>query len=260
MNDILTGPPSQLIDVVFPGDTNHHGTLFGGIGLGFMDRIAFIAAARHARADFVTASSERIDFVAPARLGDIVEVTGRIVRIGRRSMNVDTELVAEVPQTGARRLCARGRFNMVAVGEAYEEGAVLPPLVPQETAPDELESLRMADVVFPDRTSHYGSLYGGDALAGMAKAAFVLSTRICRQKMVMASCSRGDFESHIHPGEIVECYARKTRAGRTSVTIAVELFAEPTGSAETRRCGSAEFVMVAIGEDGRPVSRRRDGG
>ena len=259
MNDILTGPPSHLIDVVFPGDTNHHGTLFGGIGLGFMDRIAFIAAARHARADFVTASSERIDFIAPARLGDIVEVTGRIVRIGRRSMSVEAELVAEAPLTGERRLCARGRFNMVAVGEAYEEGAVLPPLIPQESAPAEPNSLRVADVVFPDQTSHYGSLYGGDALAGMAKAAFVLSTRICRQKMVMASCSRGDFESHIHPGEIVECCATLEKAGRTSVTIAVELFAEPRGPGKSRHSGTAEFVMVAVEEDGRPVNWRRDG-
>ena len=76
---------TRLIDIVFPGDTNHHGTLFGGVGLAHMDKVAFIAAARHARVDFVTASCERIDFVAPARLGDIVELTGRVVRAGRRS-------------------------------------------------------------------------------------------------------------------------------------------------------------------------------
>ncbi|MGO4386789.1 acyl-CoA thioesterase [Microvirga sp. 2YAF29] len=67
-----------LIDIVFPGDTNHHGTLFGGIGLAHMDKVAFIAASRHAHVDFVTASCERIDFEAPAHMGEIVELTGRI--------------------------------------------------------------------------------------------------------------------------------------------------------------------------------------
>lgn len=51
----------QLIDMVFPGDTNHHGTLFGGVALAHMDKVAFLAASRHGRAPFVTAASERID-------------------------------------------------------------------------------------------------------------------------------------------------------------------------------------------------------
>lgn len=40
----------RLIDMVFPGDTNHHGTLFGGVALAHMDKVAFIAASRHGRA------------------------------------------------------------------------------------------------------------------------------------------------------------------------------------------------------------------
>ena len=44
----------RLIDMVFPGDTNHHGTLFGGVALAHMDKVAFLAASRHGRAPFVT--------------------------------------------------------------------------------------------------------------------------------------------------------------------------------------------------------------
>ena len=58
-------PAVQLIDIVFPGDTNHHGTLFGGVALAHMDKVAFLAASRHGRAPFVTASSQKIDFSAP---------------------------------------------------------------------------------------------------------------------------------------------------------------------------------------------------
>ena len=45
---------ARSLEVVFPGDTNHHGTFFGGAGLSFMNRAAAIAAMRHARADVVT--------------------------------------------------------------------------------------------------------------------------------------------------------------------------------------------------------------
>ena len=57
---------SRLIDLVFPGETNHHGTLFGGSALSYMDKLAYIIATRHGHCDFVTASCEKIDFAAPA--------------------------------------------------------------------------------------------------------------------------------------------------------------------------------------------------
>ncbi|MPT23751.1 MAG: hypothetical protein E2577_12570 [Starkeya sp.] len=66
------GPaPTTLVDIVFPGAVNHHGTLFGGAGLAFMDRVAFVAATRHGRVPFVTASCERVDFRKPAHIGEI---------------------------------------------------------------------------------------------------------------------------------------------------------------------------------------------
>ena len=83
MPGAIPASPSRLIDLVFPGDTNHHGTLFGGAGLALMDRIAFIAATRHGRVPFVTASVDRVDFQAPARVGELVELTARAMRVGR---------------------------------------------------------------------------------------------------------------------------------------------------------------------------------
>lgn len=105
----------QLIDMIFPGDANHHGTLFGGVALAHMDKVAFLAATRHGRAPFVTAASDKIDFKAPGRIGEIVEATGRVVRVGNSSLDVEVELVAEALVTGERRTCASGRFAMVAV-------------------------------------------------------------------------------------------------------------------------------------------------
>lgn len=85
------GSITSLIDIVFPGDTNHHGTLFGGTALALMDRVAFIAATRFGRTSFVTASCARIDFRQPAHIGQIIETAARPLKAGRRSLAVDKD-------------------------------------------------------------------------------------------------------------------------------------------------------------------------
>lgn len=244
---------TRLIDIVFPGATNHHGTLFGGAGLAHMDRVAFIAAARHARADFVTASCERIDFAAPARLGEIIELTGRVIGAGRRSLGVEVELTAEHVLSGERRRCTRGVFNMVAVGTPVAmPPADMPPLEPPCGGEEGL--LRMSDLVMPGETSHYGSLYGGSALSMMAKAAFVVATRFSRQAVVMASSRRVDFLHQMRPGEVAEVEARLADTGRSSMTVDVRLWSESLASGERHLCGTGVFVMVAVDARHRPVA------
>jgi acyl-CoA hydrolase len=57
---------TSIVEMVFPNQTNHYGTLFAGDALRLMDMAAFVTASRHARRPVVTASSERIDFHVPA--------------------------------------------------------------------------------------------------------------------------------------------------------------------------------------------------
>ena len=104
-----------LVDLVFPNQTNHLGTLFGGHALAMMDKAASIAAHRYCRSAVVTASIDRTDFLVPVYEGELAEVTARVVRTGRTSMVVEVELVAENMISGERRLCTRGSFNMVAL-------------------------------------------------------------------------------------------------------------------------------------------------
>lgn len=244
---------ARMLDIVFPGDTNHHGTLFGGAGLAHMDKVAFITASRHANVDFVTASCERVDFEAPARLGDIVELEGRLLRVGRRSLAVEVVMTAEQLLSGQRHHCARGVFNMVAVGDRLGAmGGRLPPL-PLAADEDPDDGLRMVEMVFPEHTSHYGSLYGGVALAAMGKAAFVAATRRSRMPVVMGASQRVDFASQIGTGELVELVPRLTRMGRTSMTVDVELWAENLTTGERRRSATGSFIMIAVDARHRPA-------
>ena len=238
----------QLIDIVFPGDTNHHGTLFGGVALAHMDKVAFLAASRHGRAPFVTASSQRIDFAAPAQEGDLVEVTGHLVRVGTSSLDVEVELIAEAPVSGERRLCTRGRFTLVA-RKGPTTKLPLPAMF--ECAPIEPSSiLRLAEMVFPGQTNHYGTLYGGDALKMMGKAAFIAATRHTREVLVMASSDRIDFVAPIREGDMVELVAEVKMTGRSSVRVAVEIWSEDLLSGTRVHAATAVFTFVAANEMG----------
>jgi len=245
----------RLIDMIFPGDTNHHGTLFGGVALAHMDKVAFLAASLHGRAPFVTASSQKIDFAASGQKGEMVEATGRVVRVGRSSLDVEVELFAEALLSGERRLCTRGAFTLVAVKGA-ETRLPLPPLA---SAPAETDDglLHMVDMVFPPQTNHYGTLFGGDALRMLGKAAFIAATRHTRAVMVMAASDRVDFTAPVREGEMVELIGRVLMTGKSSVRVRVELWGEDLLSGARHRAASAEFVMVAVGPDAKPTPIER---
>ncbi len=113
-------PPQPAVEVittehVLPGDTNPHGTMFGGAVLALMDKTAAIAALRFCRQPVVTASTERIDFRTPIRLGDIIEARARVIHTGRTSLIVRVDIWAERPYTGERELCTSGYYSFVSV-------------------------------------------------------------------------------------------------------------------------------------------------
>lgn len=246
----------RMIDIVFPNDANHHGTLFGGAALSYMDKAAFLAASRHGRVPFVTASSEKIDFSRPAYIGDMVETTGRVVRVGNSSLDVEVELKAEQPVTGEQRLCTLGKFTLVAVkGEGVR--LPLPPLVELAESEFESDALGMVDVLFPTQTNHFGTLYGGDALKMMGKAAFIAATKRSRRNVVMAASDRIDFVSPINQGDMIELSARILMTGRTSLRVEVQLWSEELLSGARKRAATGVFTMVCIGSDGRPCPIER---
>lgn len=115
---------ARLIEMVFPEQTNHYGTLFGGQALALMDKAAFVAASRWSRRMVVTASSERVDFHVPIRQGQLVELIARVIATGRTSMTVEVEVHAEDLLSGDRQLGTRGRFIMVALDSHGKPTAV----------------------------------------------------------------------------------------------------------------------------------------
>jgi acyl-CoA hydrolase len=113
---------------------------------------------------------------------------------------------------------------------------------------------RMADIVLPDQTNGFGTMFGGDVMALMDKAAAIAALRFCRQPVVTASSERIDFRTPIGQGEIVEAYSRVVFVGRTSMVVRVRVLAEHPLRGEHRICTTGYFSMVAVGRDGAKAS------
>ena len=112
-------PPEASVtvmhEIVLPSHTNALGTAFGGTIMSWIDVCGAITAQRHCRGDVVTASIDRIDFLAPVRLGDIVRLTGRICWAGRTSVETEVEVEVEHPSTGEVERTGRAFITFVAV-------------------------------------------------------------------------------------------------------------------------------------------------
>ncbi|MFJ2788578.1 acyl-CoA thioesterase [Streptomyces sp. NPDC093249] len=84
-----------LAHIMSDHDTNLYGTIHGGVMMKLIDDAAAAAAGRHAGGPAVTASVDRMTFLAPVRAGDLLSVEAGLERAGRTSMTVGVRVTAE---------------------------------------------------------------------------------------------------------------------------------------------------------------------
>lgn len=112
----------------------------------------------------------------------------------------------------------------------------------------------MTDIVLPNQANSLGTMFGGEVMALMDKAAAVAAFRFCRRAVVTASTERIDFRTPIHPGEIVEARARVVHVGRSSMIVRIHVFAEHPLKGDVRLCTTGYFSMVALNEQRNPTT------
>jgi acyl-CoA hydrolase len=91
------------------------GVLFGGIVMQWIDVCGGVSAMRHAGGSVVTASIDRIDFMSPIHLGDIVILRSQVNFASRSSMEVGCRVETEDPRTRVRRYTTKAYLTFVAV-------------------------------------------------------------------------------------------------------------------------------------------------
>jgi acyl-CoA hydrolase len=112
--------------------------------------------------------------------------------------------------------------------------------------------VHVTDIVLPNQTNNFSTMFGGEVMAMMDKAAAIAGLRFCRQPLVTASSERIDFRTPIHAGEIIEAIARVIYVGRTSMVVRVHIYAEHPLRGEKRVCTTGYFSMVSVDPNGRP--------
>lgn len=110
---------SQVVmtQLVLPSHTNALGSIFGGTIMSWIDICAAIAAQRHSGKNVVTASIDRLDFIAPVRIGWVVNLHASVNYTSRTSMEVGVRVEAENTKTLERFHTASAYTTFVAVDE-----------------------------------------------------------------------------------------------------------------------------------------------
>ena len=108
---------NEHIYKVFPNDLNSYDTVFGGLVMAILDRVALVIAERHSKRTCVTASVDSIHFLAPAKRGDILIFKGAINKVWRSSMEIGLKVVAQHVQTEKLTHILSAYFTFVAVDE-----------------------------------------------------------------------------------------------------------------------------------------------
>lgn len=114
----------KLTEIVFPEDTNPYGSLFGGRLVSLMDKAAFLCATRHARKNCVTASMDKLDFLAPIGQGYIVEIEAHLNYVSHSSMEIGLNVSAEDTLTGKHVEACHAYFTLVALDSAGKPSPV----------------------------------------------------------------------------------------------------------------------------------------
>jgi acyl-CoA hydrolase len=120
------------VRIMMPTDANIRGNVFGGAIMKYMDEIAAVVAFRHSRRNVVTASIDRMNFIAPVYIGDMLVFKASVNYVGKTSMEIGVRMEAEDPVTGRVTHVGSCFLTYVALGDDGKPTTV-EPVIPVTT-------------------------------------------------------------------------------------------------------------------------------
>ena len=122
----------------------------------------------------------------------------------------------------------------------------------QHTASQPSGELALRTVAMPADTNPAGDIFGGWIMSLMDLAAGVSAGSRARGRVATAAVSKLSFLLPVKVGDVVCVYTDILRTGRSSVTLGVETWVLRRGQGDRVRVTNAEFVLVAVDDQGRP--------
>jgi len=116
-------PTGELVlqTIAMPADTNANGDIFGGWLMSQMDLGSSVIARQRAKGRVATVAVEAMTFYKPVLVGDVVSIHGELVREGKTSMAVHTEVWVTRQPSGQHSKMTEAEFVFVAVDETGQK-------------------------------------------------------------------------------------------------------------------------------------------
>ncbi len=124
----------KISELMLPSHSNFSGKIHGGYILSLMDQIAFACASKHSGLYCVTASVDKVNFLKPIEVGELVTMKASINHVGNTSMVVGVRVEAENIQTGKMKHCNSSYFTMVAKNDKGQSTAIPGLILENKTA------------------------------------------------------------------------------------------------------------------------------
>src|SRR5438874_13634431 len=122
---------TQLVQWMGIQNANSAGFVHGGSVMKLCDEAAGLVAVKHSRSRVVTAGVDRMTFLQPVNVGELLTFSASVNAVWRTSMEVGVRVEAENPRTGEKRHRSTAYLTMVAIGEDGQPTEV-PALEPQD--------------------------------------------------------------------------------------------------------------------------------
>jgi acyl-CoA thioesterase YciA len=129
--------------------------------------------------------------------------------------------------------------------------------------PERVPAIKL--LLLPKDTNAFGTIFGGVILSHIDLASAVEARKSGAHRYVTKAMREVEFHEPVFLGDIVSFFTETMRVGRTSVTVRVSVEAErwgasaragAAGQGEAVKVTEAEVVLVAVNEQGKPVSIR----
>ena len=119
---------TTITELMIPSYANFGGKIHGGILLSLMDKVAYACAAKHASTYCVTVSVDKVEFLQPVEVGELVSLHASVNYVGKTSMIVGIRVEAQNVKLGTIKHTNSCYFTMVAKGDD-DKPTVVPELI-----------------------------------------------------------------------------------------------------------------------------------
>ena len=107
-------------------------------------------------------------------------------------------------------------------------------------------------LAMPADTNPSGDIFGGWVLAQMDLAAGIVAAQRAGGRVATAALDGMSFHRPVYVGDLVSCYAKVVRIGRSSMTVQVDTFVLRRRDGAEVKVTEGRFTLVAIDDRGRP--------